>query len=164
MIRTYLTGLPHIYPTGTPYNTGDGIRMGIEVGADLWHMSNIAGPEFFFKAPEIPVSRWINLPHVNNYIFVAGDGNASWRRARRSWVPIATARSNIMVLWIQQPAPMPIYLIFDENVRKSGSLGKSYACWDVSHGNLYNWSDDNLREVAKGWIKKANTVRDLADD
>ena len=32
----------------------------------------------------------------------------------------------------------------------------------MSHGNLYNWSDDNGREVDKGWIKKANTVRDLA--
>jgi hypothetical protein len=45
--------------------------MGIEVGADLWHMGNIAGRKFFFKAPEIPFSRWINPPHVNSYMFVA---------------------------------------------------------------------------------------------
>ncbi len=37
MVRTYVDGLPNIYPHGTPYNAGDGIRMGIEVGADLWH-------------------------------------------------------------------------------------------------------------------------------
>jgi hypothetical protein len=64
--------------------------------------------------------------------------------------------------WTQQPAPTPIHLIFDETVRKSGSLGKSDACWDASHGNLYDWSDDNSREVAKGWIKKASALSDLA--
>ncbi len=33
---------------------------------------------------------------------------------------------------------------------------------DVSHGNLYDWSEDNLREVEKGWLKRADTVRELA--
>lgn len=28
---------------GTPYNTGDGVRMAIEVGADLWHMHSYEG-------------------------------------------------------------------------------------------------------------------------
>jgi hypothetical protein len=53
-------------------------------------------------------------------------------------------------------------MIFDENYRKSGPIGKAGADWDVSHGNFYDWSDDNLREVAKGWIKTADTLRALA--
>ena len=65
-------------------------------------------------------------------------------------------------MWMQQPAPVPIHLIFDEKFRKAGSIGESFACWDVSHGNLYDWSEDNLCEVEKGWIKRADTVRDLA--
>ena len=162
MIRTYLTGLPHIYPSGTPYNTGDGIRMGIEVGADLWHMSNIAGPELFFKAPEFQVSRWINLAHVNSYIFVAGDGTRFMAEGEAAMGADRHGKVKFHGMWMQQPAPVPIYLVFDENFRKAGSIGELFACWDVSHGNLYNWSDDNLREVEKGWIKKANTVRDLA--
>lgn len=162
MVRTYLAGLPHIYPSGTPYNTGDGVRMSIEVGAELWHMSNIAGPEFFFKAPEIPVSRFLNLPHAKSYIFVAGDGQRFMAEGPLVMGSDRHGKVNYHGRWIQQPAPTPIHLIFDETVRKSGSLGKSDACWDASHGNLYDWSDDNSREVAKGWIKQAGTLRELA--
>jgi succinate dehydrogenase/fumarate reductase flavoprotein subunit len=162
MIHTYLAGLSRIYPAGTPYNTGDGIRMGIEVGAELWHMSNIAGPEFFFKAPEIPVSLYINHPHAKSYIFVAGDGIRFTAEGQPCHESDRHGKVKYHGIWMQQPAPIPIHFVFDENVRKAGPIGKSHACWDVSHGNLYNWSDDNGREVDKGWIKKANTVRDLA--
>jgi succinate dehydrogenase/fumarate reductase flavoprotein subunit len=44
MIRDYL-GMPYGYPKGSPYNTGDGIRMAMAIGADLWHMDNQAGPD-----------------------------------------------------------------------------------------------------------------------
>jgi succinate dehydrogenase/fumarate reductase flavoprotein subunit len=162
MIRTYLTGLPHIYPVGTPYNTGDGIRMGIEVGAELWHMNNIAGPEFFFKAPEIEVSRWINIPHVDSYLFVAGDGNRFTAEGTPCMGADRHGKVKLHGMWRQQPAPVPIYLIFDETFRKAGSIGESFACWDVSHGNVYDWSADNMREVEKGWIKQAGTIRELA--
>lgn len=37
MIQDYL-GAPRLTPFGTLYNKGDGIRMAMEVGADLWHM------------------------------------------------------------------------------------------------------------------------------
>ena len=37
MIQDYL-GAARFLPIGTLYNKGDGVRMGIEVGADLWHM------------------------------------------------------------------------------------------------------------------------------
>ncbi len=162
MIRSYLQGLPHIYPSGSPYNTGDGVRMGVEVGAELWHMSNIAGPEFFFKAPEIPVSRFINLPHAKSYLYVAGDGQRFV--AEGPLVMGADRHGKVMShgQWTQQPAPVPIHLIFDESVRQGGSLGHSDACWDASHGNLYDWSDDNSREIEKGWIKKANSAHELA--
>jgi succinate dehydrogenase/fumarate reductase flavoprotein subunit len=162
MIHTYLAGLPRIYPAGTPYNTGDGIRMGLEVGADLWHMASMAAPEFFFKAPEIQVSRWINLAHVNSYIFVAGDGTRFMAEGEACMGADRHGKINYHGMWMQQPAPVPIHLVFDESFRKAGSIGESFACWDVSHGNLYDWSEDNLREVAKGWIEKADTVRGLA--
>ena len=97
MVRSYVGGLSEIYPNGTPYNTGDGIRMGIEVGADLWHMNNISGPLMSFKAPEIPVAQWLNLPHGKSYIFVAGDGV---RASRWKVIPVSpvtfTARSGAM--------------------------------------------------------------------
>lgn len=39
MIQDYL-GETKLLPYGTLYNKGDGIKMAIEVGADLWHMNN----------------------------------------------------------------------------------------------------------------------------
>ncbi|MEJ0049948.1 MAG: FAD-dependent oxidoreductase [Methylovirgula sp.] len=162
MIHTYLTGLPRIYPSGTPYNTGDGVRMGLEVGADLWHMSNISGPVFFFKAPEIPVSGWINTPHAASYMFVAGDGARFTAEGQQAMGADRHGKIKYHGAWMQQPAPVPVYFIFDESVRKAGPLGRAHADWDVSHDGRYAWSDDNLREVEKGWIRTAETVRDLA--
>ncbi|MBA1394329.1 FAD-binding protein, partial [Lactobacillus sp. XV13L] len=39
MIQDYL-GETRLLPYGSLYNNGDGIKMAIEVGADLWHMNN----------------------------------------------------------------------------------------------------------------------------
>ena len=39
MAKQFLPGWP-VYSRGTPYNTGDGIRMCQKVGAALWHMNN----------------------------------------------------------------------------------------------------------------------------
>jgi succinate dehydrogenase/fumarate reductase flavoprotein subunit len=162
MLRNYVDGLPRLYPHGSPYNTGDGIRMAAEVGADLWHMNNISGPLMSFKAPEIAIAQWLNLPHGKSYLFVAGDG----ARFTMEGDPCVTGDMHGKVkrhgMWMQQPMPMPIHMVFDQTYLKSGHIGRARADWDVSHGNLYNWSDDNLREVQKGWIKTADTLRDLA--
>jgi succinate dehydrogenase/fumarate reductase flavoprotein subunit len=74
MIRNYVNGLPRVFPVGTPYNTGDGVRRGLEIGADLWHMNNVSGPILSFKASGIPVAQWLNLPHGQSYVFVGADG------------------------------------------------------------------------------------------
>ena len=163
MVRTYVDGLSAIYPNGTPYNTGDGIRMGIEVGADLWHMNNISGPLMSFKAPEIPVAQWLNLPHGKSYIFVAGDGTRFTMEGDPCFTGDLHGKVKRHGAWAQQVLPVPIYMIFDEAYRKSGHIGRATADWDVVHGNRYDWSDDNLREVEKGWIKKADTMPALAD-
>ena len=163
MVRTYVDGLSAIYPNGTPYNTGDGIRMGIEVGADLWHMNNISGPLMSFKAPEIPVAQWLNLPHGKSYIFVAGDGTRFTMEGDPCFTGDLHGKVKRHGAWAQQVLPVPIYMIFDEAYRKSGHIGRATADWDVVHGNRYDWSDDNLREVEKGWIKKAGTMPALAD-
>jgi succinate dehydrogenase/fumarate reductase flavoprotein subunit len=162
MIRNFVEGLPEIYPHGTPYNTGDGVRMGLEVGAELWHMNNISGPLLSFKAPDIPVAQWLNLPHGKSYMFVGGDG----ARFTMEGDPCITGDLHGKVkrhgVWMQQTLPMPIHMIFDEAYRKAGRIGHATADWDVSHGNRYDWSDDNLREVKKGWIKTASTLEALA--
>jgi FAD binding domain len=162
MVRTYVDGLPHIYPNGTPYNTGDGIRMGIEVGAELWHMNNISGPLMSFKAPGIPVAQWLNLPHGKSYIFVGSDGTRFTMEGDPCFTGDLHGKVKRHGVWAQQVLPVPIHMVFDDTYRKSGHIGKATADWDVVHGNHYDWSDDNLREVEKGWIVKADTLRELA--
>ena len=163
MVRNYVSGLPEIYPHGTPYNTGDGVRMGLEVGAELWHMNNISGPLMSFKAPEIPVAQWLSLPHGKSYIFVGGDG----LRFTMEGDPCLTGDFHGKVkrhgMWMQQTLPTPIHMIFDEAYRKAGQIGHATADWDVSHGNRFDWSADNFREVKKGWIQTAATLRELAN-
>ncbi len=162
MVRTYLTGLPRIFPAGTPHNTGDGIRMAVEAGAELWHMNNIAGPCFFFKAADIPVSRWINIPG-RSYVWVAGDGTRFIAEGQPCLYSDRHGKVNFHGQWMQLPSPTPIHMIFDESFRKAGSIGQGWDfSWDFIHGNHYDWSKDNSREIEKGWIKQAGSIRDLA--
>ena len=70
-----------------PVSTGDGIRMAMAIGADLWHMDNQAGPDFNFR---IPGKDW-----AFGYSFSPpGNGHV--------------------------PAPLPVHLVFDKTMRKSG--------------------------------------------
>ena len=53
MVQTYL-GLDEAYAIGSLYNTGDGIRMALDVGADLWHMEAFEGIAFAGGSSLIP--------------------------------------------------------------------------------------------------------------
>ena len=173
MVRNYLTDLPCCYPLGTPYNTGDGIRMAMEVGANLWHMNNLAGPFLAFKAPEHPVCARLGAARADSYIYVAGDGTRFIGETANFKVEDGRQRSPIKhgkVLrngrYVQYPCPLPIYMVFDETVRRAGGIcGKAAGFtfgWDVIHGDLYQWSADNSREIDKGWIKCAGSIEALA--
>ena len=150
MIHTYLAGVPRIYPAGTPYNTGDGIRMGLEVSADLWHMASMAARNSSsrrrrFRSPDGSTLRTSTATY--SWPVTA---RASWLKARRAWEPIGTERSTITACGCNSRRRSPIHLVFDESFRKAGSIGESFACWDVSHGNLYDWSEDNLPGSGQG--------------
>ncbi len=164
MIRDYLYGLPECYPLGTPYNTGDGIRMGLEIGADLWHMGNVSGPLTAFKAPDVPTCLWLNLPHANSMIIVGADGTRFNLEARFCVDSDRHGKVLRKGVWKQQDLPMPMYMIFDEDFRTAGSLGATTDSWEHVTGTRYEWSDDNSAEVEKGWIKKADSIAALAGE
>lgn len=172
MVRNYLTDLPCCYPLGTPYNTGDGIRMAMAAGADLWHMNNVAGPFLAFRHPERPVCYRLGAAKAHSYLHVGGDGTRFIGEAANFKVEGGRQRSPIKhgkVLrngrFMQYPCPMPMYMIFDEAVRRAGGLfGKAAGFtfgWDVIHGDGDQWSADNLREIERGWIKRANSIEAL---
>jgi hypothetical protein len=65
--------------------------------------------------------------------------------------------------WTPLSLPCPMFMVCDHTLFSSGPLYDK----EPSHGwtqiiERYDWSADNRVELAKGWIKKADTIADLA--
>ncbi len=171
MIRDYLTNLPRCYPKGTPYNTGDGIKMGLDVGADLWHMSNIAGPQYSFRLPHKDVVMYPRKMPGNSYVYVSGTGERFVceqvhiiETPEGPRYPVKHGKIWKYGQWIPSPTPPLIDCIFDEKTRRKGPIygGEPYKLGWVEILKLYDWSKDNSKEIEKGWIKRADTIAELS--
>ncbi len=164
MIRDYLPGVPYCYTSGSPFNEGDGITMAMTVGADLWHMNNYAGPSMALKVPEVPTTFSMRALHyskvvVGGMIVVGPDGRRFCDekfKTRHGKVPVNGK-------WMPLATPCPMFMIIDHAMYSAGPL------YDMtpSHGwtqivERYEWSGDNGRELAKGWIRSADTLAELA--
>lgn len=164
MQKQFLPGWP-IYGQGSPGNTGDGIRMAQQAGAQLWHMNNpLAGlggivvPEF---APVvIPFSIYGGA-----YINVDKQGKRFMSENRPSRHGFGV-KEYLMFFdgVIGDFTRLPCFTIFDESTRAKGPLVSSRMGkfgWFSWHSD-YQWSKDNSAEIEKGWILKGDTVADLA--
>jgi hypothetical protein len=65
--------------------------------------------------------------------------------------------------WLPLSTPCPMFMIFDHTLFSAGPLYDK----NPSHGwtqiiERYDWSKDNSAEVAKGWIKTADSIATLA--
>ena len=164
MIRNYLPGVPFCYTSGSPYNEGDGIRMAMQAGADLWHMNNYAGPSIAFKAPEYPTTFSIIPLHFSHeppggMIVVGSDGkrfiNEKYKH-KHGKIPMGDQ-------WAPMPVRTPMYMIFDQTLLDAGPLydSKPNRGWTpIMIG--YDWSQDNRKEIERGWIKQAADVQTMA--
>ncbi len=153
-----------IYPWGTPYNTGDGIKMASEVGAPLWHTFSIEWAGHSVKVPselhgvsiQASVGRTAGYIYVNKYGKRFIDELTGMVHNKESLA--FTHFSHDMVEYPN----MPFYTIFDEAGKSSGPLGRRGGMtWNGVHG-VYEWSSDNNAEIEKGWILKGDTLKDLA--
>jgi succinate dehydrogenase/fumarate reductase flavoprotein subunit len=166
MVRDFCTNLPYCYPLGTPYNTGDGIKMAMAAGADLWHMSCIAGPVYCsLKVPEFPAI--LEIPALEPQARAVFPGGvivvgADARRFADEKYRVTHGKSLINGRWAQTPTPCPLHMIFDQTIFNVGLYDSHrYHGWNPLL-NVYTWSKDNSAELAKGWIKKANSIAELA--
>ena len=165
MIRDY-NAVAEVVPFGTPYNTGDGIKMALKVGADLWHMSAQSGMWASFKIPGTDFGL-ITFPNtaregkkpVGGYIQVDENGN----RYMDESAPAHHGYMHLNSVWRPTPVPVPAYLIMDDKTRTAGS--------PFNFNRVMGWagtikkmqfSKDLSEEVAKGWFQKANTIAELA--
>jgi succinate dehydrogenase/fumarate reductase flavoprotein subunit len=164
MIRDYLPGVPYCYTSGTPYNEGDGITMAMSVGADLWHMNNYAGPSMALKVPEYRTSFSMQALHYSKsmpggMIVVGPDA----RRFADEKFKTRHGKVPVNGRWLPLSTPCPMFLIFDHTLFCSGPLYDGHP----SHGwtqiiERYDWSEDNRAELAKGWIRTADSLAALA--
>ena len=164
MIRNYLPNLPYCYTSGTPHNEGDGIKMALQVGADLWHMNNYAGPSMALKVPDYKTTFSMTPLHFNHeqpggMIVVGPDA----KRFTNEKFKTRHGKIKANGQWTKLPTPCPMFMIFDHSVFNSGPLydTKPVSGWSRLI-ERYQWSHDNQAELKRGWIKSANSISELA--
>ncbi|MEY8460873.1 FAD-dependent oxidoreductase [Eggerthellaceae bacterium 24-137] len=121
MVEDFL-GLTKSTPAGTLFNTGDGIKMAMSVGADLWHMEAFEGNCFAlggisFVVPEDQHAKTFNdLRNLSGSIVVVGNGGERYLREdvynRHGHVP-----SNGD--WISPKRPRSTYMVWDAAQNKA---------------------------------------------
>lgn len=143
------------YAVGCPGNTGDGIVMAQKVGAALWHMTAIASP-LGFKTPEYDVAFYIRIPG-GRFIYVDRDGqrfaNETGLEMHDMWREVSFFDTSRFCY-----PRIPTYAIFDDITRRRGPLRPS----GIAANMHLEWSLDNSKEIARGWISQGKTIQKLA--
>ena len=156
MKENYLRVSP-AYFIGNPANTGDGINMAMEAGASLWHM-NCASWRAVMKFPEFPIA-FATAHHEMASIFVDKTGNRFANERYRMHAFSYQLTSYDYDLYYPR---VPFYWIFDESRRMDGPLASAHgACAKlkgVPGSGYYQWSQDNISEMDRGWIMKAGSL------
>ena len=153
-------------------NSGDGIRMAQDLGAALWHMWHIHGAYGFRHTdPNYPYG--IRMKRFPDWF----PGEADKARLRMAWILLDQYGKRFMSEYqpytqdtavrpsqYYDPATQrfprnPAFMICDEAGRSMYPLGKATS---NDEGIRYSWSDDNLKEVELGIIKRANSLAELA--
>lgn len=159
-------GIDRAYAFGTPGNTGDGIRMLQKAGADLWHMRNrtqSGGLWPAFKVPDHPAAIFRNI-HMKSgsWIDIAADGRRFYDEG--SHHRMTHYHQKLHGVWNDFPLwqVQPIHMIFDDATRAEECVANTPLMGWTAVVEKYDWSQDNNREVQKGWIHKASSIAELA--
>ena len=175
MMHNYFVQGAPIYCVGTPSNTGDGIKMVQEIGADLWHMSNVLAPTYDLHFPDagLPLGQCMYYCAPDNSIIWVDKYGERWRNDEppRGGNPKhgKAVQEGLYHDGDGFYPRVPTYTIFDETTRLAGPFQAQQA--RLSAYSLfgytqifkdYIWSPDNSVEIDKGWIIKADTIRELA--
>jgi succinate dehydrogenase/fumarate reductase flavoprotein subunit len=164
MQRDYY-GLSDVRPFGTPYNSGDGIRILQKAGAEMWHLRNqgqsggiwpgILGPDqetTFMRNFLLPAFSWIDVDSTGRRFY--GETNE---------LQLTHYKEKKYGRWVDVPLHIayPVHMIFDESTRVAGKLVLEVMTW-ASVVRQQPWSEDNSAEVESGLIKVADDIESLA--
>ncbi|WP_080797526.1 FAD-binding protein [Arabiibacter massiliensis] len=144
MIQSYLQQ-PYVHQRGGLYNDGDGIKMAMGIGADLWHMSNSAGFSWTYKNPSLST---VGLAGPSTKIgVIVGLGGG---RFMNEVAENRHGRIDIGGRWISTPMPLPSYLVHDAD-----QLAVKF---------MSSFSDNYVDEIAKGEVITGDTLEELAEN
>jgi succinate dehydrogenase/fumarate reductase flavoprotein subunit len=161
MRASFLPARP-AYFYGNPGNTGDGIRMAQDVGAGLWHMNQMFG-RAMLRFP-FEDGSWMNF-HV--FLTPAGYVLTDQHGDRFADEEAQALHRHDFFLNLTTYDPdrrefprIPCYWFFDERRRLDGPLApRTVGALAVG---LYPWSEDNGVEIERGWIKRADSIEEVA--
>ncbi len=184
MQEQFWEGRP-VLPCAARSNTGDGIVMAQDLGAQLWHMWHFHGAYGFKSAdPSYPYA--IRVKRLPDWVPGVVDGFVPRRdesgvieasQVKMAWILLDRNGRRFMNEYhpylqdtghrplhtfdptIQDFPRIPSYLITDERGRQLYPLGRPTSN-DV--GLRHDWSADNLAEVEAGILVRAETVEQLA--
>lgn len=148
----------------TTANTGDGIEMALKVGAGLSKVGK-ASARLITAVPVKKNDLKIGLitPSVGkpNEIVVDNHGKRYGDEREITKDPTRYYYYKKAVFFdtdsLDYPR-LPSWMIFDENLRKSGPLTRIRLAWF----NDIPWTYDNLDAIQRGWILKSATIQGLA--
>jgi len=161
-----------VYNAAARSNTGDGIRMAQDLGAALWHMWHIHGA-YGFRHSDPAYPYGIRVKRFPDWF----PGDADQVKLKMAWILLDQGGNRFMSEYqpytqdtgvrplshfdpiTQRAARNPAFLICDDEGRKMYPLGKATS---NDEGLRYDWSDDNLKEVENGILKRADTLGELA--
>jgi succinate dehydrogenase/fumarate reductase flavoprotein subunit len=151
-----------IYPWGSPYNTGDGMKMVSEIGAPLWHTFSLEWAGHSMKAASEQAGVSVQASLNGSYIYANKYGKRFMNELKSM---VHTKESLELTAFnhdrVEYPN-QPFYAIFDESVRSRQRSGQqSGMTWNAVH-KVYQWSEGFSAEIEKGWISKGDTIKDLA--
>lgn len=138
---------PYTTNQGGEYNTGDGIDMVLEVGAQLWHMNNVAGFTWAFEVPGTTRSAGMfGAVSPSKGILVGMNGTRFLSES------VENRHGKVMIggRWMTMPTSEKNFVIVDETVLSAGKLSGLF-------------SEGNVEEIEKGWIVKGETIAELAE-
>ena len=165
-------------------NTGDGIRMAQDLGAQLWHMWHFHGAYGFRAAdPEYPYAIRVKrlpdwVPGSQGFIARRDEGSAiDANQVKMAWILLDRYGKRYMNEYqpythdtghrqmhqydteIQDYPRNPSFLITDEAGRKLYPLGRPTS---NDEGLWMDWSADNSAEIEAGILIQDDTIEGLA--
>lgn len=152
----------HFY--GNPGNTGDGVRLAQSAGASLWHMNQMIGRAIAHFEDED--GNPLNLPfgpsigRTGGYVITDRHGRRFFNEHRQ-----AEVRHDVYYELLDfdpergEHPRIPCYWFFDAKRIATTLAPTNMGATGVG---MYEWSEDNRREIERGWIAEADSVEEAA--